>query len=131
MYNPKLVHSQSLILTIYVGVATQRSCPLDRYRPTTALRGVERWSSLTYVKKKLIESKSQELTRWPEIKSQERETSRREFYIPRLKRGMSGVLGSTAKKYASRYLQLKVGHGAVGTPFAKIGVIETPQMLVV
>lgn len=39
MYNPKLVHSQSLILTIYVGVATQRSWPLDRYCPTTALRG--------------------------------------------------------------------------------------------
>lgn len=92
---------------------------------------MERWSSLTYVKKKLIESKSQELTRWPEIKSQERETSRRGFYIPRLKRGMNGVLGSTAKKYASRYLQLKVGHGGVGTHLAKIGVIETPQMLVV
>lgn len=44
---------------------------------------------------------------------------------------MSGVLGSTAKKYASRYLQLNVGNGAVGTHLAKIGVIETPQMLVV
>ena len=40
---------------------------------------------------------------------------------------MSEVLGSTAKKYASRYLQLKVGHGAIGTYLAKIGVIETPQ----
>lgn len=28
--------------------------------------------------------------------------------------------------YASRYYQLKVGHGAVGTFLAKIGVIETP-----
>ena len=33
----------------------------------------------------------------------------------------------TAKKYASRYFQLKVGHGAVGTYLARIGVIETPQ----
>ena len=40
---------------------------------------------------------------------------------------MSKVLGRTAKKYAPRYLQLKVGHGAVGTYLARIGVIETPQ----
>ena len=40
---------------------------------------------------------------------------------------MSKVLGHTAKNYASRYLQLKVGHGAVGSYLARIGVIETPQ----
>lgn len=83
-------------------------------KPTRVPEIVEQWSSLTYVKGKLIEPKSQELTRWHEIKSQERDTSRRGFYIPRLKRGMSEVLGSIAKKHASRYLQLKVGHGAVG-----------------
>lgn len=37
------------------------------------------------------------------------------------------VLGRTAKKYASHYLQLKVRHGIVGTYLAKIGIIETPQ----
>ena len=31
------------------------------------------------------------------------------------------------KKYASRYYQLKVGHGAVGTFLARIGMIETPE----
>ncbi len=40
---------------------------------------------------------------------------------------MSKVLGHTAKKYALRYLQLKVGYGAVGNYLARIGVIETPQ----
>ncbi len=40
---------------------------------------------------------------------------------------MSKVLRQTAKKYASRYLQLKVGHGAIGTYLARIGVIEIPQ----
>ena len=40
---------------------------------------------------------------------------------------MSKVLGSTSKKYASRYLQLKVGHGAAGIYLARIGAIETPQ----
>ena len=58
---------------------------------------------------------------------QEREASRRGSYSPRLQKGMNGLLGNTAKKYASRYLQLKVGHGAVGTYLARIGVIETPQ----
>ena len=31
------------------------------------------------------------------------------------------------KKYASRYYQLKVGHGAVGTFLARIKVIESPE----
>ena len=44
---------------------------------------------------------------------------------------MSKELGRTAKKYASRYLQLKVGHGAVGTYLAKIGGYWNPPMLVV
>ncbi len=37
------------------------------------------------------------------------------------------ALGSAPKKYASRYYQLKVGHGAVGTFLVRIGVIETPE----
>ena len=39
---------------------------------------------------------------------------------------MSKVLGRAAKKYASRYLQLKVGHGAVGNYLARIGVYRNP-----
>ena len=49
------------------------------------------------------ESQSQELTRWHGV---ERETSRRGYYVPWVKGGMNKVLGSTAKKYASRYIQL-------------------------
>ena len=37
------------------------------------------------------------------------------------------MLRSAPKKYASRYYQLKVGHGALGTFLARIGVIETPE----
>ncbi len=76
----------------------------------------------------MIESHSQELAKWHETKIQERETSQRGFYIPQVEKGMSKVLGHTAKKYASRYLQLKVGHGAVGSYLARIGVIETPNV---
>ena len=36
------------------------------------------------------------------------------------------MIGNLPKKFASRYYQLKVGHGVVGTFLAKIGVIETP-----
>lgn len=42
----------------------------------------EHWSSLFHIKKELEESKSQELTRWNEVKTQERESSRRGFYVP-------------------------------------------------
>ena len=47
--------------------------------------------------------------------------------IPRTKGGISLILGSAPKKYASRYYQLKVGHGAVGIFLARIGVIEAPE----
>ena len=40
---------------------------------------------------------------------------------------MDELLGSTPKKYASRYFQLKAGHGTTGTFLARIGVIETPE----
>lgn len=91
----------------------------------------EQWSSLTHVKRKLVESQAQELTRWHETKSQEREICRRDFYIPRLEKGMSKVLGSISKTSASRYLHFKVGHGPVGKYTASIGAIETPPVLVV
>ena len=60
------------------------------------------------------------------LASLEREVSRRGFYIPWTK-GAHPVLGNTAKKYAARFYQLKVGHGAVGTYLARIGRIESPE----
>lgn len=40
---------------------------------------------------------------------------------------MDELLGSKSKKYASRYFQLKTGHGAIGTFLARIVVIESPE----
>ena len=37
------------------------------------------------------------------------------------------VLGKTKKYYASRFYQLKVGHGAIGTFLNRIGVAETAE----
>lgn len=71
--------------------------------------------------------RSNDVTKWHNTETEDRETSRRGYYIPRKKGGISVTLGSAPKKYASRYYQLKVGHGAAGTFLARIGVIETPE----
>ena len=89
-------------------------------------RQAERWSSLAYIKKSLDKVRSTEITRWHEKNIQEREVSRRGFYIPWTK-GVHPVLGNAAKKYAARFYQLKVGHGAVGVYLARIGKLESPQ----
>ncbi len=65
--------------------------------------------------------------KWHQTQTHERETSCRGFYIPWKKNGINPTLGSAPKKDASRFYQLKVGHGAVGTFLARIKVIETPE----
>ena len=90
-------------------------------------RQVERWSSLAHIRKNLTEARSQKLAKWHEVKREERDISRRGYYVPWTKGGINPTLANAPKKYASRYCQLKVGHGAVGTFLARIGVIETPE----
>ena len=51
----------------------------------------------------------------------------RRFYVPYAKGGINPTLGGALTKYAMRYYQLKVGHGAIGIFLARIGVIETPE----
>ena len=45
----------------------------------------------------------------------------------RLKPGIHRVLGQAPKRYASRFFQLKVGHGVVGVFLEGIGVVETAE----
>ena len=71
--------------------------------------------------------RSKIIAKWHKVEIQEREISRRGYYIPRTKEGISLILGNTSKKYASRYYRLKVVHGAVGTFLTRIGIIETPE----
>lgn len=82
---------------------------------------------MAYIRKNVDEMRSRAVAQWHETEIREREISRRGYYIPRRKEGISLVLGNASKKYASRYYQLKVRHGAVGTFLASIGVIETPE----
>ena len=92
---------------------------------------IEQSSSLTHIRKRLVESRFSELAKWHVAKGSKREASRRGFYIPRLKTGMDELLGSTPKRYASQYLQLKVEHGAIGTVPGQNRGNRNPQMLVV
>lgn len=64
---------------------------------------------------------------WHKTETLDREASRRGYYISWTKEGISLILGSAPKKYALRYYELKVGHGAVETFLARIGTIETAE----
>ena len=95
-----------------------------RNRAQRRKKQAERLSSLAYIKMNQIHARSTELTRWHKRKTQEREASHCGHYIPWTKNNINPVLENAPKKYASQYYQLKVGHGAVRTFLAKIGVIE-------
>ena len=83
-------------------------------------------SSLKFIKTELEKTKLAELV-WHQIKSQEREATRQRSYVPIVKWGINKILGKTLKKFAMRFYQHKIGHGAVGTFLARIGMIETPE----
>ena len=61
-------------------------------------RQVERWSSLAHIRKKLTEARSQELAKWHEVKTQERDISRRGYYVPWTKGGINTTLANAPKK---------------------------------
>lgn len=67
------------------------------------------------------------ITKWHKSKVEKEETSHHDYYVPWTKSGINSILGNAPKKYTSRYYQPKVGHGAIGTILARIGVIENPQ----
>ena len=64
---------------------------------------------------------------WHRSKSQEREATVQGFYVPEIKSGINPILGKALKKYVMHFYQLKIGHGAIGTFLARIGVMETPE----
>ncbi len=87
----------------------------------------DRWSSLAYIKRNAYDIRLRDLIKWHKLETQNREASCRGFYILRTTEGISLALGNASKKYASRYYQLKVGHGAEWTFLIRIGAIETPE----
>lgn len=83
----------------------------------------KRWSSLAYIKRNFYEIRSRNLVKWHEKETHDREASRHGYYIPRTTEVISLALGSAPKKYASRFYQLKVGHGAIATFLVRIEII--------
>ena len=86
-----------------------------------------KWSSLTHIKRQIIEEKKLQISMWHEQKKKERESSRRGYYVPSLQAKIHPLLGRTRKFYASRFYQLKVGHGAIGTFLERIGATESAK----
>ena len=64
---------------------------------------------------------------WHDQKTREREERRSGFYFSSLKMQMDPLFGKTRKFYASRFYQLKVGHGAIGTFLHRIEATETAE----
>ena len=86
-----------------------------------------RWTSLTHIKRQIKEEKKLQISVWHEQKAKEREASRRGLYIPCLKTQIHPLLGKTKKLYASRFYQLKTGHGAMGTFLERIGAVGSAE----
>ncbi len=59
---------------------------------------------------------------WHQVRNgKKRERRSRKYYVPRLKVRIHPILGQAPKKYASRFFQLKLGHGAIGVLLEIIG----------
>ena len=86
-----------------------------------------KWTSLTHLKKRISEEKKAQLLTWHDQRAKERESQKSGFYIPSQKAEMDLLLSKTKKYYASRFYQLKIGHGAVGTFLKRIGATETAE----
>ena len=86
-----------------------------------------KWTSLTHLKRRITEEKKAQLRAWHEQKTKEREIRKSGFYVSSSKAEIDPLLGKTKKFYASRFYQLKIGHGAIGTFLKRIGATETAE----
>lgn len=62
-----------------------------------------------------------------QVRNEERGARSRSYYGPRIKSGISPIIDQAPKRYASRFFQLKVMHGAVGVFLERIGLMETAK----
>lgn len=83
-------------------------------------------TSLTHLERPITEENRAQIYSWHEQKTKERESGRRSFKIPCLKTRIDSLLEGAKKFYASRFYQLKIGHGAIGTFLEMIGAPESP-----
>ena len=88
---------------------------------------IAKWTSLTHVRRSITEEKQSQIRNWHRGKMLERERNRRGFYIPSVKPQIHPLLGQTKKVYTSRFYQLKIRHGAIGTFLKQIGAVESAK----
>lgn len=86
-----------------------------------------RWTSLAHVKRQITEERKLQIYTQYQEKARERESNKLGFYIPCLKTQIHSLLGKTKKLYASRFYQLKTGHGVIGTFLERIGKVESAE----
>ena len=86
-----------------------------------------KWTSLTHLKRQITEGKTAELFAWHDQGTKERESRKSGFYIPSRKAGIDPLLSKAQKYYASRFYQLKIGYGAIGTFLKRIRATETAE----
>ncbi len=82
---------------------------------------------MAYIKRQITEEKKLQIYTWYEQKISERQSSKRGFYISCLKTRIHPLLDKAKKLYASRFYQLKIGHGAIGTFPERIGKVESVE----
>ena len=86
-----------------------------------------KWTSLTQVRRQITEEKQSQIRIWHGQKILEQERNRRGFYISSVKSQIHPLLGQARKFYASRFYQLKTGHGAIRTFLKRIGAVESAE----
>ena len=86
-----------------------------------------KWTSLTHVKRQITDEKKSQISIWHREKTMERERYLRGFYIPSIKPQIHPLLGKAKKFHASRFYQLKTGHGAIRTFLKRIGAVESAE----
>ena len=86
-----------------------------------------KWTSLAHIKKRINKEKTAQLTAWHNQRLKEREIRKSGFYIASFKAEIDPLLSKTKKYYASRFYQLKIGHGPIGTFLEQIGAAKSAE----
>lgn len=88
-------------------IGNEKANLLARNKAEKGGKLTERWSSLAYIRINVYETRLRDLTKWHETETQDREASRRGYYVPRTKEGISWALGSASKKICLTLLLTK------------------------
>lgn len=84
-------------------IGNEKADQAARKRAEKGGKLTERGSSLAYVGSNVSEMRLNDVTKWHNTETENMETSRHGYYIPRMKGGISTILDSAPKKYTLWY----------------------------